>query len=323
MSKGTIIDSERTINELRDRYDIPLFYHPDYLDIVCGVGNYSILDTRDGDGKITAILPVFVKKKYGVEGMVMPLLTPYGGIYFIPEAIPEKRTTQYSRFKKISEELINKLPRATFFSITSHPNFPDAQPFNWAGFISKVRYTYLINKNIGIDKLWNDLDLKARNRIKNAGVLLQPRLSDNTATFFKINQTTFNRKGVTMVYDENLVNTIYQALQNHPVFKATILLSYENEEPVAGIFTLSDAFSTYNILSGRKDEANRGAVSLLLYESIKRSFEAGLDFDFEGSNLRGVEPFFRGFGGVLTPVYHFTKASNLFWRLVFTITGKL
>ncbi len=47
---------------------------------------------------------------------------------------------------------------------------------------------------------------------------------------------------------------------------------------------------------------------MLLFERmIKDALEMGLDFDFEGSSLMGVERFYRGWGGEMRPCFRATK----------------
>jgi hypothetical protein len=56
---------------------------------------------------------------------------------------------------------------------------------------------------------------------------------------------------------------------------------------------------------------------LIMHRMIEAAHARGLDFDFEGSVLPGVEAFFRSFGGQLRPFYRVTKfpspAAYLVW----------
>ena len=66
---------------------------------------------------------------------------------------------------------------------------------------------------------------------------------------------------------------------------------------------------------------NSGAIPLLLWHSIKFSSSVTRVFNFEGSMIRPIEYFFRGFGGKLTPYYEITKINsniiNLYKKLSF------
>jgi hypothetical protein len=52
-----------------------------------------------------------------------------------------------------------------------------------------------------------------------------------------------------------------------------------------------------------------GANTLLYWEPIRLASEVSRVFDFEGSMLKPVEHFFRGFGGTQTPYLQISKAS--------------
>jgi hypothetical protein len=57
---------------------------------------------------------------------------------------------------------------------------------------------------------------------------------------------------------------------------------------------------------------------LLTQRMIEDAHEAGLDFDFAGTDLPGVEGFFRSFGGQLRPLYRLVKLPSarayLIWQ---------
>ena len=66
-------------------------------------------------------------------------------------------------------------------------------------------------------------------------------------------------------------------------------------------------------MAGGSTDAGRlhGAMHGLLARAIEEAAATGCTvFDFEGSMLRGVEPFFRGFGGELTPYFRVYKFAN-------------
>lgn len=323
MEEAPHIQPQAIINELRSRRDVPLFYHPDYLDLVCGKGAYSYLGCTDGSGELAAFMPVFIKSKWGIKAWVMPPLTPYGGIFFLPSVYEGKRTAVYTKMKKYTAEILKQAPKPAFTSITTLPAFPDTQVFNWQGWQNRFRYTYRIDHKPGLEDFQLNLSSKTRNGIEKGKADLEVKRSQDLDLFFLLNKATFDRQAVEMVYNQDVVKAIYEGLRNHPFFGVEMLVSYENGEAVAGIMVLRDASTMYYLLSGRKSTAHRGAVSLLIYEAITEAISQGLQFDFEGSNLEGIEPFFRSFGGELTPVCHHLKAGNLFWKVLLTVSGKL
>ena len=80
----------------------------------------------------------------------------------------------------------------------------------------------------------------------------------------------------------------------------------------AAIYVIFDDKTAYYLAGGATDEGRlRGAMHGLLARAIEEAAAAGCTiFDFEGSMLQGVEPFFRGFGGELTPYFRVYKFAN-------------
>jgi lipid II:glycine glycyltransferase (peptidoglycan interpeptide bridge formation enzyme) len=72
-----------------------------------------------------------------------------------------------------------------------------------------------------------------------------------------------------------------------------------------------DKNNCYYLLGGvNKNSGIQGINNLLIQKSIEKAKEVGCKtFDFEGSMLKGVEKFFRGFGPELVPYYTVNKAT--------------
>jgi hypothetical protein len=52
---------------------------------------------------------------------------------------------------------------------------------------------------------------------------------------------------------------------------------------------------------------NFGANSFLILKTIEFASKVSKGFDFEGSMIKSIERFYRGFGGELTPYYQIWK----------------
>jgi hypothetical protein len=74
-------------------------------------------------------------------------------------------------------------------------------------------------------------------------------------------------------------------------------------------YVVWDEHAAFYLLGGGDPELRTsGASSLLMWESIMRAREITDVFDFEGSMLRPVERFFRGFGSLQTPYLRVSRA---------------
>lgn len=92
--------------------------------------------------------------------------------------------------------------------------------------------------------------------------------------------------------------------------RATLFASDETDRVHAVAYVVWDERGAYYLLGGGDPGLRTsGASSLLVWESIMRALGATDVFDFEGSMLKPVERFFRGFGSRQTPYLHVSRAS--------------
>jgi hypothetical protein len=75
----------------------------------------------------------------------------------------------------------------------------------------------------------------------------------------------------------------------------------EHTMPACATLVVRDRRTAYYLAGGmRSDVRSSSRLNLILFERmIHEAHALGLDFDFEGSSLPGVERFFRGWGGEL------------------------
>ena len=104
-----------------------------------------------------------------------------------------------------------------------------------------------------------------------------------------------------------------------------MLFAVDGEKNIhAAMFLVFDHDTAYNLLFGTDfNRVKSGAPSLLMWRAIQTASEKVQRFDFEGSRLPTIQPFFQGFGGTPTPYYEISKAKNRFWQLVFSMAGKM
>ncbi|MEP6466585.1 MAG: GNAT family N-acetyltransferase [Parafilimonas sp.] len=74
------------------------------------------------------------------------------------------------------------------------------------------------------------------------------------------------------------------------------------DKPVAMGLLLKDKFRIYNLISCTTPEGRVLHAGHFLYDSLMKEFsQTGLIFDFEGSDIPGVEHFFKSFGAINQP----------------------
>lgn len=301
-------------------YHYSLFQSPWWLEAVAP-GEWGEVTVEAG-GIIAARWPYVIKKKFGFTFLVMPLLTQNLGPWLRP--VEGKYVNQVSGQRRLMEELLEKLPRYDFFWQQFHPSLTDWLPLHWQGFRQTTRYTYIIKKLNRLEEIWQGMTDKTRNVIRKAeknGIEVVE--SNDLETFLRLNEMTFARQNMGLPYSYDLVRRIDAACRERSARR--ILLAYDRDGRAhCGLYLVYDAQAAYCLMTGIDPELKgHGGLSLAVWESIK--FAAGVTqvYDFEGSMVKPIEQFFRGFGGGQTPYHSILKCNSKLMQMAFDVNNWL
>jgi lipid II:glycine glycyltransferase (peptidoglycan interpeptide bridge formation enzyme) len=295
--------------------NVPIFMQNWWLDAVCGDA-WSVALSLDEKGEIEAAMVFSIRKKLGLTTLSEPILSPFCGVWFRQNTFKKQHEAIFYR-KKNLEKLIQQLPFAHRYSFRLQTSLTDWQPFYWANWQQETRYTY----RLALD----DLKIVAENFNDNTKRNIQKSTknftiesSNNFDKFLEINALTYQRQALNQPIPLSLWQSVERILveKNHRrlFFAQNTEGSFE-----AAIYVVFDGSTAYYLAGGATEEGrSKGAMHGLLAHAIQEAAAAGCTiFDFEGSMLRGVEPFFRGFGGELTPYFRVFKYANRFLAFIF------
>jgi len=244
----------------------------------------------------------------GVSIIRNPPFTPQCGPFYRisarnPVAIAEARR----HILEAVAELLDSQP-FTIVSVALDPRIQDALPFFWKDFKVVPGYTYRIELSCSIDQMSSTMSSARRNDISKAGRDgLAVRQTSDLTTVRDLVMDTFERQHV-RANTQHLDAVLSRFANNSNSYAFT---TYQEDAALASCFIIHDARTAYYLLGGARSGGNQhhGAGALALFEAIKHAKELGLQtFDFEGSMIRAVERYFRGFGGQLTPYFTVNKA---------------
>jgi hypothetical protein len=293
-----------------------LFHKTWWLEIVASAeqARLEIIGCFDTSGQLIGGLPLcyFSGTAISPERSRHPILTPYLGP-ILKDYSGLKGATRIGYQKEILSRLLSKLSNCGDISFSMHYLLTDGQPLLWHGFSLSVGYTYVLNLQVGIETIWEQTDSRIRNDVRRAQkrelqVVTERPLSD----FLELNHLTFKRQGLRMPYSDELIQHIYRAVTqrtNGAVFYA----EDAKGELYGAVFIVWDSRSAYYLAGGlHPDRKSSGAATLALWEAITQMASRRLQrFDFEGSDVPGIEMFFRGFGGELVPRLIATRTKSL------------
>ncbi|MEE2788833.1 MAG: GNAT family N-acetyltransferase [Myxococcota bacterium] len=286
-----------------------LFQQPWWLEAVAP-GQWQIAEVRQND-VLKAWMPYVMKRgPLGLSICSMPRLTQTLGPYIAPSSRPYPRAL--SEDHRLMGQLIDQLPACDYFSQNLHFSVQNTLPFFWAGYETKVSYTYTINDLADDDTLLSRMHPETRRHLKKAQKRVQVEDTDDLECFLTLNDMTFARQGIKVPYSHEYVRRLDDACAQRD--QRRIFLARDAQgRPHAAIYVVFDRRAAYYLMVGSHPDFREScAVSLCTWEAIKFSRSKSARFDFEGSMMRTVEPFVVGFGAKQTPYYHVRKYSRRF-----------
>ncbi len=248
-------------------------------------------------------------KKYGFTFIKLPPYTPHCGLFFVSES---KNNSSVNNFNKdimndVCNYFSNQKSALTILAFPTSVN--DFQPFIWNKFKVIPNYTYRISLEKSIEDIKSNFDSKNRNVINKAvkdGVVV----TENDLSKEELFQFFMNSLHTTdaNIYENELRNIFTKFSDDTNSF--SVIAKKENVL-LGVVFCIFDKTTCYYLLGGvDKKSGIQGVNNLLVQKSIEKAQQLGCTtFDFEGSMLKGVEKFFRSFGGDLVPYYTVNKAS--------------
>ena len=285
----------------RTEVGIPLFSRDWWLDAACGADRWDALVVEER-GRIVAAMPLYTPLAGAVT---MPCYTQTMGPWIAPLAADTKYASALVRRQELMTQLLERIEGHRFFLQNSHHTITDWLPFYWAGYTQTTRYTYLLHTISDTDALQERMSQNIRRNLVKArdrhGITVRTGLSIDA--LLAVQEQTFERQGITNKQDSHVLRRLVEAARSRG--QGEIFGGYDAEGRLhAAVFVVWQPSGASYIAGGSHPEWRRsGAHALTLWEAILHAAQFTDTFDLEGSMLRGVERFFREFGGVQTPYF--------------------
>ena len=272
-------------------YANSVFEQPWWLDIVAP-GQWSEVTVKEGD-EVIARLPYVLKGK----SITMPPLTQTLGPWIKPEYRQfQPGNTQLSKQKELISALLEQLPPHKSFHMTFDSANDYILPYRWLGYRYEPTFSYRLDDLSDLDALYVNLNKTAKKNVKYARNKTELIADPTVEMLMQLLDKTFGAQGRKWPHDRTLTKGLMeQSIEND---HGKLIVAQDRDGNLhSGAFLLYDEMVCYYLLGG-SDSAFRssGAQSLVLWEAIQFAASVSRAFDFEGSNVEGIENFFRQFG---------------------------
>lgn len=256
-------------------------------------------NTIEDDGDVTAAWPTVVRATRWGEVHEGAPLTPFLGPLFRPQESELKRRAE--EVKRL-DQLVESLRRPAHVEARCNPAFDYWTPLAWHGFKQTTHYTWRLPWLDDLDHVLRSARENVRREIRKAekrGITVE---EDSLEAFQDVHLETVSYQEIGSAEASRRTLRAIEAAAAPREARVILLARDGDGRAHAGGYFVRDNRWVYYLV-GASDPSLRtsGAASLVLWRGIEHAAEHGLGFDFEGSMVRGVERFFRAFGGEPTP----------------------
>jgi hypothetical protein len=254
---------------------------------------------------VVARLPYARRRRLGLMTIVQPPLTQTLGPWL--REIEGKYARRLEIEKKLLSQLIEMLPPFDVFRQSFTTAMTNWLPFYWAGFQATVRYTYRIEDLSDLDHVQSDFQDHVRRGIRKAQRSVEVLHDCPLEELLRLDAQACARQRRRAPHSPELVRRLDAACAARGA-RRIIGAADASGHVHAALYVVWDDRTLYALINARDPELEMlGSNTLLYWEAIRLAAEVSRVFDFEGSMLKPVEHYFRGFGGRQVPYFCVTK----------------
>jgi hypothetical protein len=275
----------------------------------------EIIALTDAAGEISAGMAVMVGRQLGFSAIRRPTMTPINApLVRLAEASQGRRGQ--SEIRQQLQRLLAALPRVAMVDIACHDGLLEPAQFHWSGFDSMLGLTYVIpagtaDWRAGLGAGRRSQLRKAEREFAACGCRLDldPPIAEVGTLLAGTAELKNYRRSARRWLDR--LAPWWEAVAEHDAGRLYGVRAADGTLLCATVLVW-DGRRAYYLGGGIRPALRRASHlnGLLFARMIDDALGHGLDFDFEGSVLPGVERYFRDWGGEPRPTYRFVKLAS-------------
>lgn len=287
----------------------PTIFHEDWwLDITTD-GGWAKVAFRDD--RVEGWMPYHVTRAGPFRRITMPPFTHFLGPAV--SARPGSASLSFNAEVEVTLRLIEALPCSDHFRQKFHGGVTHVVPFQTLGYATSAQFTLEVEPRPW-PALWDAVKPRTRAYIRAAERELSIDETTDATAFRSFYEANLRERGRRPADDMGLAVRLIDACRSRG--RGHLLTARSpSGEPKAAIFCVSDARSTYYLLTSRTRSSGNGAVSALVWHAMRRAAAAGLVFDFDGLGHQSSVQFYSSFGGACRPRYTARRSSRTYAAL--------
>lgn len=304
--------------------NMPIFMQWWWLDAVCAGKQWDVFiweeEATEGaeiisEGektscKVIAAMPYLLRKRSFIKYVLMPQQTQIGGVW-----IREDKRSDYFFLNELADDIALKLRELGIWYF--YEQFPIGSPLpkllRSRGFKIKERVTYRLDDLNDLDNVMNHFSKNKRRQLQKS-LSLSVDMEMSIEDFYQFHDSCLQEQGKKISYAREFLMVLEKKAQRLGKCQIIRIKNTEGETAAAAFVVWDERTLYYLIPTYSVKFKDSGAGSLLVWESIKLARERGLQFDFEGSMIRGVASHYKQFGSEPVKYYSVERYYHpIFW----------
>ena len=271
----------------------------------------EILGCWDPNGRLVSGIPLPRKRRAGLLLCHYPPLAPYLGPVFDLSASREPRE-QLAIMRHQGELLAAQIQSFDSLVYPVGAAGPDLQGFLWAGFRAELSYTFRFEAGTSPDDAFERSARTCRQKFRGGHAReMSVEAGDDIDSLIELNRETFVRQERAAPVAESYLRRMWDVAAAHDCGCIYVARDAQRNA-LSAVFVVRDSRASYQIVSGMSADARLSPAGYLTtWAAITSALSESRAFDFEGSRVRGVERYYRSWGGVARPVWTLRKAPSL------------
>ena len=301
--------------------DMPLFMQLWWMDSVCAGKQWEVLlwdeNVEDVSGEgvevsgIAAAMPYLYRKRLWMRYILMPQQTQLGGVW-----VREDKRQDAEFLQKLADRVTKKLAemRLSYYYQQYPIGSPLPELMKERGFKVKERITYRINDLSNLDAVLDSFSKNKKRQLQKA-LTMSADTEMDAEDFYRYHDSCLKEQNKKITYTREFFMVLYKKASRLGQCKILRIKTIDGETAAAAFLVWDKQTMYYLIPCYSQSQKDSGAGALLVWEALKIARQQGLQFDFEGSMIRGVANHYKQFGSTANKYYSVHK----YYRPLFAI----
>lgn len=297
-----------------------LFHKWDFLKIQQKYTGYKFLPYGIFHGDtLISVIPLFYNGSYGLKLVYSPppssiVYVPYLGFVTSPEMEELKQHEREKCWNYIAEQLGSEMAKISpnYATIGLTPGIGDVRPFIWNGYEVDLKYTYMVDLEKPLEKVWEGFEKECKRCIKCAsGYPLEIKRAYDARTFNEAMRSGLKKVGKTF-YHRQGPEYLKEVLQAFPD-NVKMYFLYNGDEVIGIIVMCGFNGNCIAWMGNTVFSKGLSANEYMLWEMVKIAKQEGYStFENCGADEKRLNLAKTVFNPSLTPYYYLLKKDAIY-----------